>query len=354
MPDSGTLGVSDLRCWNNEIGWKESSMMVKSSRILIVGHHGLAGQAMVRTLRRLGFPNLCFRSGSEPDMRNRSVVFEYLDRSRPELVIMCSDRSSESHVVSQLSENRLADSLSLEMDLVDASDHFDVARFISIFTPPNYPSRRKGPISEERMLTGESDEEDAENAVSVIACVKYCEALSEQVGKEFVSLLPCNLYGPGDRYEAGDSRLIPNLILKMVLAKQNGDRSVTCLECGDKETEFLYCDDLASACLQVMNDDGGFPILNVGSGQSISQRCLAGLIASAVGFRGKIVWGSLGQAGSSRGLLDRSRITSLGWAPAICIEDGVRRTVEDFLERLHWKNKLEGPIGHDEEQTAFP
>jgi len=240
------------------------------------------------------------------------------------------------------------------MDLVDASDRFDVARFISIFTPPNYPSRRKGPISEERMLTGESEEGDEENAASVIACVKYCEALREQFGKGFVSLLPCHLYGPGDRYEAGDSRLIPNLILKMVLAKQNGDPSVTCLEGGDKEMEFLYCDDLAAACVQVMNDDGGFPMMNVGSGQAISQRCLAGLIASMVGFSGEIVWASSGETGSSLGLLDRSRITSLGWAPAICLEDGVKRTVEDFLERLHWKNRLEGAIGRDEEQTAFP
>jgi GDP-L-fucose synthase len=289
----------------------------------------------------------------EPDMRDRSAVFEYLDRSSPEVVMMCSDRSSDSHIAGGHSQDRLVDNLSLEMDLVDASDHFDVACFISIFTPPNYPSRRKGPISEERMLSGEIEEGNAGNAASVIACIKYCEALREQFGKGFVSLLPCHLYGPGDRYEVGDSRLIPSLILKMVLAKRNGDRSIACQEDGDDETEFLYCDDMAAACVQVMDDDGGFPILNVGSGVAVSQRRLAGLIASIIGFGGEVAWGASGRARPSRGLLDRSRITSLGWAPVISLDDGVRRTVENFLERLHWQNKLEGATSSDEMKSAF-
>jgi GDP-L-fucose synthase len=328
-------------------------MTERNSRILIVGHHCLAGQAMVRTLRRFGFLNLCFRSGAEADMQDRSLVFEYLARSRPNVVIMCSDRFNESQVVSQDSGGRFSDWLNLEMDLVDASDHFDVARFIGIFTPPHYPRRSRGLVSEDRMLTGECDEGDTENAFSVTACVKYCEALREQFGKGFVSMIPCNLYGPGDRYETGESRLIPKLILKMALAKENGDQTVAFSEDGDKEVEFLYCDDLATACIRVMNDDGGYPILNVGFGQAISIRNLADMIAAIVGFRGRIEWGTLGRKGSSRGLLDCSRITSLGWVPSICIEDGVRKTVKDFMERLRWKSRLEGETGRDKENADF-
>ena len=327
-------------------------MIANNSRIFIAGHLCLAGQATVRILRKLGFSNLCFRSGSEPDMRNRSTVFEYVSRIQPDVVIMCSDGASDSHVVSQHPVDQVAASLRLEMDLVDVSDHFDVQRFISVFTPPNYPSLRKDPISEEQMLQGESDEGDEEYTASVIACVKYCEALRKQYGKGFVSLIPCNLYGPGDRYEAGESRLIPQLILKMVLAKQNGDHSIACLEDGDRMTEFLYCDDLAAACERVMIDDGGFSILNVGSGEAISLRCLADLIASNVGFGGEILWKPSGRTRYSKGLLDRSRITSLGWVPTFCLEDGIKRTVEDFLERLRWKNKLEGVVEHVDETST--
>lgn len=291
--------------------------------------------------------NLCYRSRNDPDFRDRPAMYEYLERCQPEVMIVCPE-SGQSVADSGFSSGApFFEKWGLGLDLIEAADYFDVARFIYIASPLASPlirtKNRRGFISEEQRLDDALDEVEQDWASSTLACVKLCEGLKAQFGKRFVSMLPCSLYGPGDPYQTGDSQLIPGLVLKMILAKKNGDIAVTCLGSGDEASEWLYADDLASACLVGM-ESNEFPMMNVGSGELVSFKRAAESIASIVGFNGEIIWDPSSPVPISGSLLDRSKINSLGWSSETCFEDGIQKTVEDFIERIDWKNKLEQPI----------
>ncbi len=316
-------------------------MIAKESRIFVAGHQGLVGSAVLRTLRGAGFRNLCYSVRASLDLRNREEVFRYFDRARPKGVVMCAGRvggigANQSSPVEFMAEN-----LAMGTNVIEAADHYDVDRFVYLGSSCIYPRRSPQPITEDQLLSGRLEPTNEGYAIAKIACVKLCESLRLQYGKGFVSLMPTNLYGPGDRYEADSSHVIPALLLKMLLAKRSGQESVSCWGSGQPLRELLYVDDLAAACVLVLQHDGGFPILNVGSGEEVSIHELAEKIADVVGYYGKLNWDQSKPDGVKRKLLCSERIRSLGWRPRTPLSVGLKKTFQDFQERIERSAEME-------------
>ena len=322
-------------------------MIEKNSRIFIAGHQGLVGAAVLRLLKSRGYLNLCYSVKASLDLRDRDEVFRYFDRARPEGVIMCAGRVGGIGANQASPVEFLAENLAMGTNVIEAADYYDVERFVYLGSSCIYPRINPQPITEDQLLSGRLEPTNEGYAIAKITCVKLCETLRSQHGNGFVALMPTNLYGPGDRYEAESSHVIPALLLKMLIAKKNGKESVVCWGSGEPLRELLYVDDLASACVLVLQDDGGFPILNVGSGEEISIHGLAEAIAGVVGYEGRFEWDESKPDGVKRKLLCSARIRSLGWRPKTSLALGLKKTLKDFQERIQWVEDIERSSEHN-------
>jgi GDP-L-fucose synthase len=303
-------------------------------KIYVAGHRGLVGSAIVRNIEEHTKHSWVGRTRSELDLLDRKAVFKFLAEEKPDAVIIAAAKvggiqANKSYPVEFLSEN-----LQIETNLIDGSHAAGIEKLLFLGSSCIYPKLAGQPIKEEYLLTGELEKTNEAYAISKIAGLKLVEAYRKQYARKWISVMPTNVYGPGDNYDLESSHVLPALIRKFNDAKDQGLPSVTLWGSGTPKREFIYSDDLASACLFLLENYDDDIAINVGSGKDLSILELANTIQEAVGFKGEIIWDKSRPDGTPRKLLDIQRILELGWSPKVSLKEGISRTSEAF-QREH-------------------
>lgn len=300
-------------------------------KIYVAGHRGLVGSAIVRQIESQTNHTWVGRTRAELDLLDRNAVFHFLAEEKPDAVIIAAAKvggiqANKNYPVEFLSEN-----LQIEVNLIDGSHAANIERLLFLGSSCIYPKLAPQPLREEYLLTGELEKTNEAYAVSKIAGLKLVEAYRNQYGRQWVSAMPTNVYGPGDNYDLENSHVLPALIRKFIDAKTRGDTSVTLWGTGSPKREFIYSDDLASACLFLLENYNESIAINVGTGQDLSIRDLASTIKQATGYEGLINWDESKPDGTPRKLLDIEKISSLGWQPTISLEEGISLTSQAYI-----------------------
>ncbi|MCF7763762.1 MAG: GDP-L-fucose synthase [Verrucomicrobia bacterium] len=304
--------------------------MSRDSRIYVAGHRGLVGSAIWRELSRQGFSRLIGRARSEMDLLDGGSVARFFESERPEFVFIASAKVGGIHANSTQPAAFIYENLQIQNNLIHQSHLFGVKKLLFLGSSCIYPKLAPQPMKEEHLLTGPLEPTNQWYAVAKIAGIKMCQAYREQYGSRFIGVMPTNLYGANDNYDLQNSHVLPALIRKFHDARVNNAPQVVCWGSGKPMRELLHADDLARACLFLMESYDEEEIINVGCGAEVSIRELSETVARIVGFQGEIVWDASKPDGSPRKLLDSSRLFQLGWKPEIDLETGIGMAYEDF------------------------
>jgi GDP-L-fucose synthase len=305
-------------------------MISRDSRVFVAGHRGLVGSAIWRFLERAGFTRLLGHSRAELDLLDTIAVREFYRREKPEYVFIAAARVGGIMANSTQPVAFLYENLVIQNNLIHGAYESGVKKLLFLGSSCIYPKLAPQPMKEDYLLTGPLEPTNEWYAVAKIAGIKLCEAVRQQYGCNYIAAMPTNMYGPNDNYDLQSSHVVPALIHKFHDAKISGAPSVTCWGSGSPLREFLYADDLAEACLFLLENYDGEQFINVGSGGEISIRDLAHLIKQIVGYKGDIVWDTSKPDGTPRKLMDSSHLFALGWKPKINLETGIRLAYEDF------------------------
>jgi GDP-L-fucose synthase len=300
--------------------------MHKESSIFIAGHRGLVGSAIVRTLERLGYRNLVLRTRKETDLRDSAEVQRFFAESRPEYVFLAAAKVGGILANSTQPADFLFDNLAIELNVIDAAYRHGVRKLEFLGSSCIYPKLAPQPIPEESLLTGPLETTNEWYALAKIAGIKLCQAYRLQYGFNAISLMPTNLYGPGDNFDLRSSHVLPALIRKFHEAKQEGSPEVVVWGTGSPRREFLHVDDLADAAVYLMQEYEGAEIINVGTGEDLTIADLAEMVRRTVGYTGRIVFDPSTPDGTPRKLLDVSRLRAMGWFPKISLSEGLAHT----------------------------
>jgi GDP-L-fucose synthase len=300
----------------------------KSATVYVAGHRGLAGSAIWRHLEAGGYTRLVGRTSAELDLRDREAVFDFFRSERPRLVILAAARVGGILANDRFPADFLSDNLRIQVNVMDAAQELDVDRLLFLGSSCIYPRLAPQPIKEDYLLTGHLEPTNDAYAIAKIAGILHVQATRRQYGRHWISAMPTNLYGPGDNFSAEGSHVLPALIRRFVEAKEASAASVTNWGTGTPRREFLHVDDLADAIVFLLENYDSPETINVGTGVDQTICEVSELIARIVGFTGAVEWDTTKNDGAARKLLDVSRLRSLGWAPRISLEDGLRQTVE--------------------------
>lgn len=310
--------------------------MRKSDRIFVAGHRGLVGSAIMRRLRAGGYENVITRSRADLDLEDQAAVREFFRRERPDVVFLAAAKVGGIHANNTYPADFIYSNLIIECNVVHSAFLSGVRKLLFLGSSCIYPKLAPQPLKEEYLLSGPLEPTNEAYAVAKIAGIELCAAYNRQHGTDFISAMPTNLYGPGDNYDLENSHVLPALIRKFHEAKERGDRSVTVWGTGTPRREFLYADDMADACVFVMErmhaaDCGG--IVNVGTGVDVTIAELAKIVAEVVGFEGDIVFDTSRPDGTPRKLLDVGRLHAAGWCATTPLRDGIRLALSEYLGR---------------------
>jgi GDP-L-fucose synthase len=309
-------------------------MLRRDDRIYVAGHTGLAGSAIVRRLRAGGYESIITRRHAELDLLDQVAVAKFFRAERPDAVFLAAARVGGIMANATRPAEFLYQNLMMECNAIHAAHEAGVRRLLFLGSSCIYPRLAPQPMPEECLLTGPLESTNEAYAVAKIAGIKLCNAYRRQYGRDFLSVMPTNLYGPGDNYDPASSHVLPALIRRMLDAVRDGQDHVVVWGSGRPRREFLYSEDMADACVFVMERMAAAETgetLNVGCGEDVSIAELAALVAEATGFRGRIVFDTDKPDGTPRKLLDVSRLTSAGWRPRTALADGIRLAVQDFI-----------------------
>jgi GDP-L-fucose synthase len=306
--------------------------MDKNSKIYIAGHKGMVGSAISRALEVAGYQNIIGFNSKELDLRNQQAVKEMLATEKPDVVIDAAAKVGGILANNNYPYQFLMDNMLIQNNLIEASLHIDLKKFIFLGSSCIYPKLAQQPLKEEYLLTGPLEPTNEWYAIAKISGVKLCEAIRKQFGKDYVSLMPTNLYGPFDNFDLQTSHVLPAMIRKFHDAKENGNEPVTLWGSGTPMREFLYVDDLAQAVLFTLENKLPEHLYNVGTGVDLTIKELAETIQKAVGHTGEIIWDSSKPDGTPRKLIDISKMHSLGWKHQINLAEGIKNTYSWFLE----------------------
>lgn len=305
--------------------------MEKDAKIYVAGHRGMVGSAIVRKLEAAGYHNLVLRSSKELDLRRQAETEAFFAAEKPEYVFLAAAKVGGILGNAGQPADFLYDNMILEMNAIRAAWQSGVKKLMFLGSSCIYPRMAPQPMPENCLLTGALEQTNEGYALAKISGLKYCEYLDRQYGADYISVMPTNLYGKNDNYHPRHSHVLPAFIRRFHEAKENGDKKVVCWGTGSPMREFLYVDDLADACVFLMNTYSGTETVNVGTGKELSIRALAELVAKVVGYEGEIEWDATKPDGTPRKLLDVSKLERLGWRYKTELEDGIRMTYADFL-----------------------
>lgn len=307
----------------------------RAATFYVAGHRGLVGSAMVRRLEAAGFARILTRTSAELDLRDRGAVFEFFAQTRPRYVALAAARVGGIGANNAYPADFLSDNLQIQVNVLDAARDTGVQRLLFLGSSCIYPKLAAQPIREESLLTGRLEPTNDAYAVAKIAGIVHVQAVRRQYGLPWISVMPTNLYGPNDNFSATGSHVLPALIRRYDEATASAAPSVTNWGTGSSRREFLHADDLADACLHLLeNYDDPQPV-NVGTGKDLTVAEAAALIASIVGYDGETRWDSSMPDGTPRKLLDISKLTATGWSPRIDLADGLTQTVAWYRAHAH-------------------
>lgn len=312
--------------------------MNKQTKIFIAGHRGMVGSAIKRTLEQQAYTNLVTAKSSELDLRNQQAVHTFFSSEKPQVVIDAAARVGGILANNDYPYQFLMENMQIQNNLIDASLKHGVSKFIFLGSSCIYPKFAPQPLKEEYLLTDSLEPTNEWYAIAKITGVKACEAIRKQFGKDFVSLMPTNLYGTNDNFDLNTSHVLPAMIRKFHEAKENGHAPVTLWGSGTPMREFLYVDDLAQAVVFALDNILPEYLYNVGTGEDLTIKQLAEAIQAVVGHQGEIIWDSSKPDGTPRKLMDISKMHALGWRHQIELQDGIEKTYAWFLEnKQHYK-----------------
>ncbi len=308
--------------------------MRRDAKIYVAGHDGMVGSAFVRALRARGFTNLVWRTLDQLNLIDQRATRDFFQAERPEYVFLAAARVGGILANNTYRAEFIYQNLMIAANVIHASHESGVTKLLNLGSSCIYPRLAPQPLKEDYLLTGPLEATNEPYAIAKIAAIKLCENYRRQYGRNFISVMPTNLYGPGDNYDLAHSHVLPALIRKCHEAKVRGTDSVTVWGTGTPRREFLYSDDLADACLFLMENYDGEVFLNIGCGQDLTIRELAELVARVVGFRGGIAFDTSKPDGTPQKLLDVSRLRALGWRPTVNLESGIAKAYQWFLEHV--------------------
>lgn len=304
--------------------------MDKTSRIYVAGHTGMVGSAIVRELNKQGYENIITRSHSQLDLTNQLAVENFFKTERPEYVFLSAAKVGGIVANNTYPADFLYENMLIEMNVINSAFKNNCKKLEFLGSSCIYPKFAEQPITEDSLLTGSLEPTNEAYALAKISGLRYCQYLNKQYGTNYISVMPTNLYGPNDNYDSVNSHVLPAMIKKFHDAKENNFSAVTCWGDGSALREFLYVDDLADLCVFLMNNYNEQDPVNAGSGEEISIKDLAELVASIVGYRGEILWDTTKPNGTPRKLLDLSKSKNIGWKYKTPLIDGIKMTYEDF------------------------
>lgn len=306
--------------------------MDKGAKIYIAGHRGMVGSAIVRRLEAEGYTNLIMRTRAELDLRNQQAVDIFFDTEKPEYVFLAAAKVGGIIANDTYRADFIMDNLLIECNVIRAAHENKVAKLLFLGSSCIYPKMAPQPLTEDALLTGPLEPTNRPYAIAKIAGIELCQSYRDQYGDNFISCMPTNLYGPGDNYDLQNSHVLPALIRKFYEAKHDPSKKVQLWGDGSPKREFLYVDDLAEACLFLMENYDGREFLNIGTGEDIAIKELAETIADAVGYSGPVEWDSSKPNGTPRKWMDVGRLHALGWKHKISLSEGIRLTLADFIQ----------------------
>lgn len=304
--------------------------MEKESKIYVAGHRGMVGSAIVRKLQEQGYTNIIGKSSSELDLMNQQAVADFFTEEKPEYVFLAAAKVGGIHANNVYRAEFLYNNLMIEANVIHESYRHDVKKLLFLGSSCIYPKMAPQPLTEETLLTGLLEPTNEPYAIAKIAGIKLCEAYRDQYGCNFISAMPTNLYGPNDNYDLQNSHVLPALIRKIHTAKVEGQAQVEVWGTGSPMREFLHVDDLADACLFLMENYNEKLFVNIGTGEDVTIKNLAETVQATLKYEGKLHWNTEKPDGTPRKLMDVSRIHSMGWKHKIDLQDGIAMVYEDF------------------------
>ena len=307
--------------------------MEKNSKIYIAGHRGMVGSAIMRALEKKGHHHFIFRTSNELDLRDQQAVADFFDKEKPDYVFLAAAKVGGILANNTYRAEFLYDNLMIQNNVIHQSYAHGVKKLLFLGSSCIYPRLAPQPLKEEYLLTGLLESTNEPYAIAKIAGIKMCDAYRSQYGCNFISVMPTNLYGPNDNYDLNKSHVLPALLRKFHEAKQTRAKEVMVWGSGKPRREFLHADDMADACLFLMENYNEPGLINIGVGKDVSIVELAGIIKNITEFTGEIVWDSSKPDGTPQKLLDVSKLTQLGWEPKIDFMEGIRSVYQQaFLE----------------------
>jgi GDP-L-fucose synthase len=308
--------------------------MDKNSKIYIAGHNGMVGSSLLRKLRKEGYNNILTITSNDLDLRNQQAVLDFFDNEKPSYVILAAAKVGGIHANNTYKAEFIYDNLMIETNIIHAAYLNNVIKLLFLGSTCIYPKMAPQPLKEEYLLSGYLELTNQPYAIAKIAGVVMCDSYRSQYGCNFISAMPTNLYGTNDNYHPLNSHVLPALLRRIILAKQNKDPKVEIWGTGKPYREFLHVDDLANACFFLMHNYNESGIVNIGIGEDISIKELANLIASEVGYTGSFEFDATKPDGTPRKLMDTTKINNLGWKASIGLKEGIKKTIEEVMDKF--------------------
>jgi GDP-L-fucose synthase len=304
----------------------------KESKIYVAGHRGMVGSAIVRKLTSLGYTNLLTRTSAELDLRNQQQVADFFEVEKPEYVFLAAAKVGGIMANNTYRADFLYENLAIQNNIIHGSYLNKVKKLMFLGSSCIYPKLAPQPLKESYLLSGYLEQTNEPYAIAKIAGIKMCEAYRAQYGCNFISVMPTNLYGTNDNYDLVNSHVLPAMIRKFHEAKEKSASEMTLWGTGSPMREFLHADDLAEACLFLMENYNESELVNIGTGEDVTIKNLAALVKQIIGFQGEIVWDNSKPDGTPRKLMDVSKLHGLGWHHKIALEDGIKLAYQNFLK----------------------
>ena len=308
--------------------------MKKEAKIFVAGHRGMVGSAIVRRLQRAAFENILTRTRQELDLMDRAAVRVFFETERPDYVVDAAARVGGIAANFEKPVEFLIENLTIQNNVIQAAADFGVTKFLFLGSSCIYPKLAPQPLMEDALLTGPLEPTNDAYAIAKIAGIKLCQAYAREYGKNFISGMPTNLYGPNDNFDLHTSHVLPALIRKVHEAKQGGAKEVSVWGSGTPRREFLHVDDLADACFFLLENYDSPEIVNIGCGEDVSIKELAETVCEVLGFEGSLVFDTSKPDGTPRKLMNIGRLLALGWKPRVNLKEGIRDAHEWFLKNL--------------------